>query len=1470
MSIQKKMTAWFLVLVMVCSLFVSVPVSATEGGEENSQMAGFLLKDWVDEGPCVNAGAEFSKEMWLIPKEERLVYFAYVDNNTETPVTVSDISVTCNGETVEGVISDYPENSGYITVKFTSCGEYTFTYEAEGATDNTITVHVEMPEVGFFSSNERGEGTILDNNQFRFSSFEGEANTFYMILKAGENAIALDEEMPFKVTVYEDGDLVITDAETLAKYFQYEEVEDTDGTYKITVVSEKNFGLDVNAVVTEEGSNRRTGGYVNVGYQQTIDGLVAKDWIDWNDDGPYVNSKAEFSKEAGASPKEEKLFYLAYLENEGEETWTNITGDLISNLTVEIIGEEGTDTTEIEVSSCSKNEELVMIQFPECGDYIITYNGEGTKDKSVTVHVDYPEIGFYTTTTQSLGSFLADNRFIYSDLENEESKKFYLIMKSDNEIALDTETPLTVDVYDESLDKNVQITDVDVIKEQYVGFKELEDAPDIYEFTVLTDKNFGLSTNVQITDGEGNSWTESRYIDVQYVETGLLFGDVEANWNDELQCDELTGVIWEGSYSKEKAAEINSIIWLWLGTTENGEDYKLLSSTLFKNKQIELNSGTSYEVVEGVQEAYSTSVPTVILTEYDGIYGFYVQDDIELSYGEEIIKITKELPGLAFYKANEASFDNLIMGTYEMSESEMSGGKELYVLPRPGIESYTYNIRSYDRTIMINDGTFNAIHEEGPGMGTYVSENTFTEPIKIEVSQCATSFIEVFGKITIGTDTYDAGNGIDFSYQSNGENKSIIEDGKSHEGFAGCFISENDYKVNTWGVSNRNYYWVHADTIQGVIDELCRVAKEGPVTIGSDEYDIEATNYIWLNVSYFEYSKAFAEDTQHVVTPSNIKGIIMQSGDERYYAKYGESDYFAISCFVSEDDANDMKELCYVPDKDRYYPVRRIEGAEAKAAQADYIVVEDGETYSIDQLAGYEEKFDEHGNPTFVYPVFYPNLYVDATVEVKIMGNFGNGEADKQVQLGFYEGSTNKSIINGVEFSEKYIGDDPVIVGEGTSNEVTVTVTEFKASAECSKAPINGEDCEVTLGNENANLRDKIDIYQKGDDDYGDAKELAEGKPLKVKLDVQEAKADDAEVKKVAEQVEKDCSKDKTKPSKVQYLDIDMKYQVGQRDPKVVTETREEVDITMDIPDSFQKADKHAKKRRYKVYRYHDGKIDVLDAKFDNDKKKLHFKTDKFSTYALVAEDVVPTAIEVSANPTKLSYVEGEMFDTTGMTISLVYSDGTKEEITGYTVSVTSALALTDTVVTVSYEGFTAQVPITVIAKPEKLPKVGETVKTTNGTCKVTAIGLEGAVEVTFTPNKTNKKAKKARIDKKVTIDGKEYVVTAIAANAFSGNTKMTGISIPNTITKIGKNAFKGCTKLKKITIPKSVTVIGENAFYNCKKLSKVTIKGTKIKKIGKNAFKNVAKKSTIKVPKSKKKDYKKLLKKAGYKKTVK
>lgn len=133
--------------------------------------------------------------------------------------------------------------------------------------------------------------------------------------------------------------------------------------------------------------------------------------------------------------------------------------------------------------------------------------------------------------------------------------------------------------------------------------------------------------------------------------------------------------------------------------------------------------------------------------------------------------------------------------------------------------------------------------------------------------------------------------------------------------------------------------------------------------------------------------------------------------------------------------------------------------------------------------------------------------------------------------------------------------------------------------------------------------------------------------------------------------------------------------------------------------------------------------------------------------------------------------------------------------------------------------------------------KVSVTTKK-NGTAAVTAAG--------------KKKATSVKVAAKVNVDGVEYTVTTVGANAFKASAKT----------------------VKTVTLPATVTKISKNAFKNCKKLTKITLKVTKSIKVEKGAFKG-AKTKNMKIVVSKKmsakqlKKFKNALKKAGYNGTV-
>lgn len=75
------------------------------------------------------------------------------------------------------------------------------------------------------------------------------------------------------------------------------------------------------------------------------------------------------------------------------------------------------------------------------------------------------------------------------------------------------------------------------------------------------------------------------------------------------------------------------------------------------------------------------------------------------------------------------------------------------------------------------------------------------------------------------------------------------------------------------------------------------------------------------------------------------------------------------------------------------------------------------------------------------------------------------------------------------------------------------------------------------------------------------------------------------------------------------------------------------------------------------------------------------------------------------------------------------------------------------------------------------------------------------------------------------TYEGKP--VTSINEYAFSGQTSLTAITIPDSVTSIGWYAFCDCTSLQSLTIGSGVTTIGEYAFRGCTSLKDVYYQGS-------------------------------------------
>ncbi len=143
-----------------------------------------------------------------------------------------------------------------------------------------------------------------------------------------------------------------------------------------------------------------------------------------------------------------------------------------------------------------------------------------------------------------------------------------------------------------------------------------------------------------------------------------------------------------------------------------------------------------------------------------------------------------------------------------------------------------------------------------------------------------------------------------------------------------------------------------------------------------------------------------------------------------------------------------------------------------------------------------------------------------------------------------------------------------------------------------------------------------------------DQKKYAEGKNVKIVLSVNKDIGVNEDDKKAAEKKLAELSSGKKAGM---YLDIDLNVMIGNGNISV-TETKKPIAIEVSVPDELINTDAN-KTRKYSVLRVHNGKVDVLDATYDENTKKLLFKSDVFSTYVLVYEDTVKNPIPENPTP---------------------------------------------------------------------------------------------------------------------------------------------------------------------------------------------------------------------------------------------
>ena len=119
--------------------------------------------------------------------------------------------------------------------------------------------------------------------------------------------------------------------------------------------------------------------------------------------------------------------------------------------------------------------------------------------------------------------------------------------------------------------------------------------------------------------------------------------------------------------------------------------------------------------------------------------------------------------------------------------------------------------------------------------------------------------------------------------------------------------------------------------------------------------------------------------------------------------------------------------------------------------------------------------------------------------------------------------------------------------------------------------------------------------------------EVAEGKKVEIVLEVKEAQANE-------------LIETNTKGYKVgKYLDITL-YKNIDGTNESIHELTKAMKVTIKVPEELINKDSKTK-REYYIARSHNGKVDILETKYDEKTNSLTFETDKFSDYAILYKD---------------------------------------------------------------------------------------------------------------------------------------------------------------------------------------------------------------------------------------------------------
>ena len=204
-------------------------------------------------------------------------------------------------------------------------------------------------------------------------------------------------------------------------------------------------------------------------------------------------------------------------------------------------------------------------------------------------------------------------------------------------------------------------------------------------------------------------------------------------------------------------------------------------------------------------------------------------------------------------------------------------------------------------------------------------------------------------------------------------------------------------------------------------------------------------------------------------------------------------------------------------------------------------------------------------------------------------------------------------------------------------------------------------------------------------------------------------------------------------------------------------------------------------------------------------------------------------------------YIDNHLIWAVPNSSTYTVKEGTKTIAANAFLTSVSTIIIPDSVVSIGNRAFYNCEFLTSITIGNGVKKIGEDAFSN---CKLLET-INGAVNVEHLGEGVFNENCPYISDESNYVDGVMYV----GKHLYKAKTSISGsYQIKAGTTEIGKGAFEKCTKITDVTIPDSVTSIGDRAFRWCESLASITI-GNGITSIGKSAFMKCAKLTSIIIP---------------------